>query len=128
MRFSNKDGRVDRAGDGERARRSGHLSEGEDVWIDETPDVQPMRRRTSREIDPGRVETGLLLALVTLLNTGDYTVAELVKIFKRSRPTIYRYISVLERLQEYSPFLDRRTNPESFNEYYDSEDDDWRER
>ena len=45
------------------------------------------------EADPKRVRTGFLLAFEHLLKTGDCTPDELAKIFRISRPTVYRIIN-----------------------------------
>jgi DNA-binding CsgD family transcriptional regulator len=117
MRFGNNDGRVDRSGAGERARRAARYSEGEEAWLDSEPYPHRTVRRSSRATDPERVETGLQLALFTLVKTGDYTTDELARIFNLSRATIYRHLNELRKLCEYYPVIERLVNEGFFDDW-----------
>jgi DNA-binding transcriptional ArsR family regulator len=73
---------------------------GDEVWVESTPHTSNAVRRSARDVDPKRVEAGRKLALLRLMNEGDYTKAELAKIFGMSPATLYRHIEQLRAMQE----------------------------
>ena len=123
MRFGSRDGRVDRSGAGERARRTARYSEGEEAWLDSEPYPQHTVRRSSCATDPELVETGRVLALFTLVKTGDYTTDELAKIFNLSRATIYRHLDELRKIRQYYPVIERLVNEGYFDDWDEDADD-----
>jgi biotin operon repressor len=124
MRFRNKDGRVDRSAAGERVRRNERYSEGEDVWVDCEPYIRPPVRRSSRAIDPNRVQDGFLLVLIYLLKSGDYTIGEMAAILNISRATVYRHIDELRKIRQYDAVIRKLEEKGIYIEFDDEFDDE----
>jgi HTH domain len=80
--------------------RFAHEDGGDEVWVDSTPYPKNTARRSSRKVDPKRVDAGFMLAFIYLLDNNDYTPGELGKIFKISRATVYRLINELRETRE----------------------------
>jgi len=93
VRYGNNDHRVDRRHNS--TKRSTQLSDGEEVWIERKPGpgLEPMdfkpKRRSSRDVDPERVQQASLAAFNYLVNRGDFTPAEIGRVFGISRAGWY---------------------------------------
>jgi DNA-binding CsgD family transcriptional regulator len=102
--------------------RFAHEDGGDEVWVDSAPHEKKPVHRSSRAVDPKRVEAGRKLALLQLLKSGDYTKAELAEIFNISLPTLYRHVKAIQRLQALAEELTQKGLP---RDYDDDDYDDY---
>jgi DNA-directed RNA polymerase specialized sigma24 family protein len=108
VRRGNNGRRVDKHHD-ELTKRSAQTSDGEEVWIEPEPMFGPApeafisKRRSSRDVNPERVQQAFLLAFIYLMDQEDFSPTEIGKVFGMSRAKVYRQMQDIRTIREQGP-------------------------